>query len=749
MKENSGQLLRELGLKEAVAIGLGTMIGAGIFVLPGIAVERAGQAAGMSYLLAGLICLPVALIISELATGLPHAGGSYTFIAEALGPLAGSVVGPANWLGLTFANGFYLIAAGRYLALFLPVRPWIAALIFGTLFLWLNRRGAKMSGGVQNLVVIALVSILAVFVIAGLFNHPSIPRESFPIHGWGPVVGAIGLIIVSFTGFEKISTIAEEVKQPGRTLPRAIIGSVLIATVLYVMLIFVSTGLMPPGEIDPQRGLLVEAADLTFGPVGEAIMLVAALLATLSSANAATMASSRISYGMGRDLVLPGWFGSAHPEHKTPSNAILFTGGLAILLAMTGRAETLAEISSALFMVSYALLSISALVMRRVKPRWYQPAFRAPLFPLLPVMTVVLCLGVILTMDAFSQIAGLGLVTLSMVWYLIWVRKKAVVTGEFGPLWERERPMERIIEAIGTSGRPGKHEVVVLTWDKADAVPLLKLAKAMAMTNEEVVINLLDMIVVPPQVPLESAQAALTRGRWATEDGLVEAVAEAAREGVPIRTLRRAARSPDSGALAFVESHADVALLLTSWKGSLSSSRIYGSSTKNIAERAPCDVAILLARGFSRIERILIPVGGGPHARLGLRLAAQFAQGEAAELTALRVLRPDPDLDLEVEMEGLNRVVVDVLRENASRVSPRIIVSDNVIEAILDTAREGEYDLLVIGASEEWQIKSLLGGSLPDAVADQSPCSVLLVRRYEPSGVSTTRRILSSLRGWR
>jgi nucleotide-binding universal stress UspA family protein len=101
-----------------------------------------------------------------------------------------------------------------------------------------------------------------------------------------------------------------------------------------------------------------------------------------------------------------------------------------------------------------------------------------------------------------------------------------------------------------------------------------------------------------------------------------------------------------------------------------------------------------------------------------------------------------------VEKEGLKRVVEDVLKEDASTVSLQIIVSDSVIKAILNTAKEGTYDLLVIGASEEWQIKSLLVGSLPDAVFDQSPCSVLLVRRYEPMGISTTRRILGSLRGW-
>jgi amino acid transporter/nucleotide-binding universal stress UspA family protein len=748
MEKNSGKLIRELGLKEALAIGLGTMIGAGIFVLPGIVVERAGQAAAISYLLAGLICLPVAMIISELATSMPRAGGSYTFIAEALGPLAGSVVGPANWLGLTFANGFYLIATGQYLSLFVPIPPWSVAIIVGVLFIWLNYRGAKISGGVQILVVIILVAILTLFVIGGIFHNPAIPRESFPIHGWGPVVGSIGLIIVSFTGFEKISTIAEEVKKPSRTLPLAIIGSVIIATVLYVLLIFVSTGLMPPGEIDSQQGLLVEAAELTFGPIGWAVMLVAALLATLSSANAATMASSRISYGMGRDLVLPGWFGQAHPKYKTPSNGILFTGGLAILLAMTGKAETLAEISSALFMVSYALLSISVLVMRRVKPHWYRPSFRVPFYPILPVVTVVLCLGVILTMDDFSQAAGAGLVALSLVWYVIWVRKNAVVTGEFGPLMERERPIERIIEAAGTADRSDKQSVLIPLWDNVEPVPLLDLASALVMMNEEAVINLMNMTIIPPQIPLESAQAALTRRQNTNGDALSEVISRITQKGVPIRTLHHAVRSPDSGAIAYIDSHPEVTLILTSWTGSLSSSRIYGSPTKNLLVKAPCDVAILLSREFSQVKRILIPIGGGPHARLGLRLASQIAQGEAAELTALRVLRPDPDLDLEVEMEGLKRVIVDVLDENASMASPRIVVADDVIEAILSSTREGEYDLLVIGASEEWQIKSLLVGSLPDAIADQSPCSVLLVRRHESVRVSTTRRILSSLRGW-
>jgi amino acid transporter len=138
------RLVRELGLKEGLAIGLGTMIGAGIFVLSGIAAERVGPAAIISYILTGLICLPIALIVSELATGIPKAGGSYTFITQALGPLAGAVIGPGNWLGLSFATGFYLIAFGEYLSFFIPViPPLVGAAVVGLFFTFLNYRGAN------------------------------------------------------------------------------------------------------------------------------------------------------------------------------------------------------------------------------------------------------------------------------------------------------------------------------------------------------------------------------------------------------------------------------------------------------------------------------------------------------------------------------------------------------------------------------------------------------------------------------
>jgi amino acid transporter/nucleotide-binding universal stress UspA family protein len=742
-------LLRELGLKEGVAIGLGTMIGAGIFVLSALAAERAGPASAISYTLAGSLCFLIALVISELATGIPKAGGSYTFITQALGPLAGSIVGPGNWLGLTFASGFYLLACGEYLAMIVPIPPWSASLLIGLFFTWLNYHGAKITGSVQNVVVVILLVILVAFVGVGLFKIDATLYQPFAPRGWGAVVGTIGLIIVSFTGFEKVSTISGEMKRPDRNLPLAIVGSVVIATLLYALILLVLTGIFPREGIAQRGAPLVEAACHIAGPVGTAVMLAAAILATLSSANAAIMASSRINYGMGRDGVLPDWFSHIHPKHNTPSHAILVTGGLGILLSLTGRAEALAEISSALFMVSYAMLCLSVVVMRSSQPRWYRPAFHVPLYPVLPVVAGILCLAVIFTMAPESRVAGLGLVGASLIWYFVWVRRQAKVAGEFGPLWERERPLEGVIEAAQEVARAEGHEILMPLLPGTKTASLVNLAAALAQADDRRVIVALEVAVVPHQTPLESAEARLAK-RSVIQAGspLAQIVQQGADLGVPVRPLRRAAHAEASGVLAVAETRPTVELILLGWQGPLSAGRIYGSPGKTILEGAHCHVAILRERHLGEVNRVLVPVGGGPHARLGLRLAADIARSDEAELTLLRIVRPSTDLDLEVEMRSLRHLAQEILGGSDPRVQARILVHEAVVEGILDEVRNGRYDLLIIGASNEWAVKSLLVGAVPDAVADRAPCSVLMVRRYEPSGISTIRRVVQSVRGW-
>jgi amino acid transporter/nucleotide-binding universal stress UspA family protein len=738
-------LVRELGLTEALAIGLGTMIGAGIFVLSAIAADRAGPAAFLSYVAAGLICLPTAMAVSELATGMPKAGGSYHLISRSLGPVAGAIVGPGNWLGLVFATGFYLIGFAEYVAYFVSLPKWATALVAGLFFVFLNYRGAKLSGRVQNVIVVLLVLILALFVIRGLFNvDPALQRPFVP-YGWGAVLANVGLIIVSFTGFEKISTIAEEIKQPERNLPRAIVGSVIIATVLYAAILYVATGILPYDQIASFQAPLVEAANRFMSVVGIVGMSLGALLATASSANAAIMASSRINFALGRDRILPGWFNEIHPRFLTPHRSVVVTGGLGILLALSGQAAVLAEISSALFMVSYALLALGLLVMHRARPAWYRPAFRVPLYPLLPVVGGLLALAVIGTMNHMSQLAGLGLVAVSLAWYAVWGRRRTPVEGELVPWLARERPLETVISAAEQATEADRHEILVPVANPATTKGLITLAAALAHGHPGTEVTALKVVPVPIALPLSVAQEHLDQQDVTDEDILRRAAKHGAVGGVRIRMLLRAAHGIASGITAVAESQPDTRLMLLGWRGTLAIDRVRTSVDKEVVRTAPCDVAVLLNRGLNGVRRILIPAGGGPHARLGLRLAYDLARGEDAQLVVLRVVRRK-DADLASEQAAAEKLIHDELGDADGRVSARVVQSAAVVESILLEAHQG-YDLLVIGASEEWFLRNWLFGAIPDEVAERAPCSVLLAKKHEPSPVSWLRRATQRFRG--
>ncbi len=736
-------LIRELGLSEALSIGLGTMIGAGIFVLSGIAAEEAGPAAALSYVAAGFICLPIAMTISELATGMPRAGGSYHLISHSLGPLAGAVVGLGNWLGLTFATGFYLLGFGQYISYFLPIPWWAAVLAGGALFTYLNYRGTRISGRIQNLIVMALMAILLLFVGKGLLSiDPQLHRPFFP-YGWRAALAVVGLIIVSFTGFEKVSTVAEEIKRPGRNLPLAIVGSVIIATLLYGLILFVMTGILSYREIGLLEAPLVEAADLSMGRIGGIGISLAALLATASSANAAIMASSRIIFAMGRDRIMPSWFNEIHVRHLTPYRSILVTGGLATLLAIAGQAEVLAEISSALFMVSYALLSLSCIVMREARPLWYKPAYRLPLYPWLPIVGGALCLFVITTMASESQVAGLVLVLAGVGWYYAWARGRTEIEGELTPLLARERPLERVVAAAERMAISRGREILISVANPATVRSLIRLASTLAKEGTKVIA--LKVVPVPSPTPLWAAQEYIESKGNKNKALLRKVKEEGQAAGIQVDTFLRAARSVSSGILSFAEARGDIGLILLGWRGPMALSRIRESTDKAIVGGAKSDVAVLRDRGLGKIDCVLIPFGGGPHARLGLLLARDMMTSEGAELVVLKVVPEGKEVNMEGEMLSLRKMVSNVLGGLREGVTTKVVRGRSVEEGILAEIERSKCDLVVIGASEEWFFKDILFGTIPDIVAERAPCSVLMVRKYEPSAVSWARRVFKRM----
>ena len=730
-QEQEQGLVREMGLLNALSIGLGTMLGAGIFVLSGTAAQEAGPAASVAFIMAGLICLPIAMTVSELVTAMPQDGGSYYLISRTLGAAAATVLGAANWLGLTFATGFYLIGFAEYLAGFGPIPIWASELGAGLLFTFLNYRGAKLTGSIQTYIVAILVIILVGFAGLGVVNIEPELHENFAPYGWGAAFGTVGLIIVSFTGFEKVATVAEEIKDPVRNLPRAIIGSVVIATVVYGAVVYVLTGVLNEQQIVEFDPPMIEAAEQFMGNIGGLVIGIGALLATASSANAAILASSRINFAMGRDQILPSWFGKIHPRHLTPTHSIVVTGGLAIALALSGQAPLLAEISSALFMISYALLPLGLIVIQRAAPDWYQPSFRVPFSPWLPLLGGGAAVVVIGTLDRFSQLTGLGLAVISLLWYYVWARHHTTISGELGDWLQREHPLR---SALGRTEAPGldQRPTILVPVDGVETGRrLVSLATALAQGQRGTTVTVLKVVPVPYNLALVAGQQQIqrmTRHQQELDQTVLNRTFDDSERGdVEIQTQVQAARNVASAIVEIATYHSNPNLVLLGWHGPLTLKRIRTSIDKTVLNNVSGRVAVLQDKGLERVQRVLVAIAPNRHAPMALQLAHSLQQGVGAGITIFHVITAETT-DSQASELTISRFIDSEWPGDRDRVSLKLGRSPSVDQAIVAEAEQG-YDMVIMGASERGFLERWLFSGISDRVADDAPCSVLLVRQ--------------------
>ena len=430
------ELERTLGLSGGLAIGIGTMIGAGIFVFPGLAAGRAGPAAAGSFALGGIVALLVALPTSELATAMPKSGGGYYFISRGLGTLAGTVVGLSLWLGLVFATAFYLVGFGFYAIdtlaelgvslsseLVIPI-----ALAFGVGFTLLNVTGTENAAKLQNGVVALLLSILVVVLAwggldaVGLIGQPSAPERFMPF-GPLPVLTTAALVFTSYLGFAQVATVAGEMKQPGRNLPLAMVGSVLVVGLLYVVTILVATSAFGSARLGSLgETAMVDVGRHYLGSVGALAIVFGGLLATMSSANASILSTSRAIYAVSKDALLPRWASRINLRYGTPHVALGLAGGPVLVLVATGQVEVLAEVASFLHLVLYGLVCVALIVLRRDEPDWYDPSFRTPGYPVVPALGALASFALIAFMQPASQLIGVGIMLATAAWYAYYAR---------------------------------------------------------------------------------------------------------------------------------------------------------------------------------------------------------------------------------------------------------------------------------------------------------------------------------------
>ncbi len=408
-------LSRTLGLFDITMIGVGAMIGAGIFVLTGIAAGEAGPALVLAFMLNGIVTTFTALSYAELGSAFPEAGGGYLWVKDGMGGTQGFLAGWMSWFAHAVACSLYGLGFGRFavelLSLVWPgvieyTQPLTLAfmVVIVILFGFINYRGASEAGLVGNIVTVAKVVILGGFIIFGLYamwQNPNLNvfTDNFMPNGLGGVFVAMGLTFIAFEGYEIIAQSGEEVKDPMRNIPRAIFISIIVVVIIYVLVAFVAIGatVVPAsaGDIpvweylaEAREVAIVRSAEQIMGRWGGFLILLSGLASTMSALNATIYSSSRVSFAMGRDHNLPDVFGRIHPRMLTPYWAIAISVILIIAMGLTLPVEEVAKAADVMFLLMFAQVNITLMTLRRRKPDM-ERGFRVPFFPWPPLIGIV------------------------------------------------------------------------------------------------------------------------------------------------------------------------------------------------------------------------------------------------------------------------------------------------------------------------------------------------------------------------
>jgi APA family basic amino acid/polyamine antiporter len=441
-------LKRSLGAMSLVALGIGAIIGAGIFTLTGVAAStHAGPAMVYSFMLAALGCAFAGICYSEFSTMIPIAGSAYTYSYATMGELVAWIIGWA--LVLEYAVGAATVAvswAATFDSILLsfgiqlprsivagPFDPMpgslnLLAIIIICIISGILIRGISESARFNDFIVITKVTVVIFFIGIGYFfinranYHPFLPPNTgtFGAFGWSGVLAAAGQIFFAYIGFDAVSTAAQEARNPKRDMPIGIIGSLMVCTILYILYSLVLTGIVNYKELNVAAPLAVAVDHMKGLPWVGFLMKLGSLCGLTSVMLVMLLGQSRVFYSMANDGLLPPLFSQIHPKFRTPwkSNLLLMVF-VSIGAAFTPIAR-LGNLTSIGTLFAFVLVCIAVVIMRKKEPDLPRP-FKTPLVPFVPILGVLVNLALM---------AGLGIITWAA--FLIWMAIGLIVYFSYG-----------------------------------------------------------------------------------------------------------------------------------------------------------------------------------------------------------------------------------------------------------------------------------------------------------------------------
>lgn len=444
-----GALKRELGTWDLTMLGIGAIIGTGIFVLTGQGALTAGPALIVSFLIAGLACAFAALAYAEFASTVPVSGSVYTYTYATIGELVAFVIGwdlileyslavsavSAGWSGYfqSLLEGFgvelptALTAAPgavKGVTTFFNLPAFLIVMLVTTLL----SVGIKESTRVNNIMVIIKTLVVVLFIVVGVGYVQPANWQPFMPFGWSGVFSGAALVFFAYIGFDAVASAAEETRDPARDLPRGIIYSLLVCTVLYVIVSAIMTGIVayPRFEgVDHPVSLALQVAgqDWVAGFVD-----LGAILGMTTVLLVMTYGQTRILFAMSRDGLLPKMFSRVHPKYQTPYGATWLVGIVAGLVGATIPLGQLAELVNIGTLAAFTLISIAVLILRRTHPDLPR-GFRLPLMPVIPLLAVAFCVFLMVQLSWITWVAFVIWIGIGLLMYFGYSRANSELNG--------------------------------------------------------------------------------------------------------------------------------------------------------------------------------------------------------------------------------------------------------------------------------------------------------------------------------
>ena len=717
------KLQRTLSLPGAIAVSVGGML-SGIFVLPGLAVGITGSSVWLAFLVAALCILPAVLSKSELATAMPKSGGTYVYIERAFGPLFGTIAGIGLWLSLLLKSAFSLVGLSFYLYVLIEVdesyTKYIAllALLF---ILLLNVFGVKKVEKTQLIIVTISVLSLITVVFFGFNSFDSKLMEPVFSEGSSGFIAGVAFLYISYAGVTKIAAVAGEIKNPEKNLPRTMIISLLLITIVYVLVALVLVGNIDQSvlstDIKPIHTLFQTIGGDYFGYFAAVV----GVITLMSMANSGVLASSRFPFAMAKDKMMPGFLGLVNSRFVTPVAAILTTSLLIGLAIVYLDVIKIAKLASAFKVLMFIFNELSVIVLRETNAQWYRPSFRSPLYPYVQLFGVFSGIILLAFLGIMPIISVFGVFVLGLLIFLVYGRNsdRSGVISNYGILSflfkgsssSNNKPSNKN-DNLGEVTDADAEIVVPLLGDETSTEMLVEIA---ASINDRSKLNTVNLIEIPNQTFLEAVD--INSPISESKKRRVLALKKTKNIDVSYESLTT---HDVANSINNITGQSACKWLVMEWDGRESSGIFIGNPIGWLLRNVNSSLALFKDNGVRSFSRVLIAVRPGRRNRRFIDVADKICRHFGASLTLLNIVSESANNQ---KIKRTEKSSVELISETKSKSVVKITKSNNPVEAISEES--ASYDLLILGTPEKDNWIRVLFGSGEDRFVKKAACSVL------------------------